>query len=162
MLEGSRLITSFFFSLLGDDMEAFAYPGVTNALFFVETSAYHRKTTFVQYFDKEGDGEVPYELFLRSIRAAMPSRRLALAHQAFDRMGEFSTAQPKLFVTFLASSGADHDVAHCRFSSGGSTNGLKLTSSHLKPAGCNCFRSFSFLRSVAWSTNAHTLLSCHV
>ena len=47
---------------------------------------------FVQYFDKEGDGEVPYELFLRSIRATMPSQRLALAHEAFDQMGELFTA----------------------------------------------------------------------
>lgn len=95
-------------------MEAFAYPGVINALFFVVTSAYHRKMTFVQYFDKEGDGEVPYELFLRSIRAAMPGRRLALAHQAFDRMGELSTVQTNLFVKLLASSSTEHDVAHCR------------------------------------------------
>ncbi|CAN0325955.1 unnamed protein product, partial [Ectocarpus sp. 8 AP-2014] len=39
-----------------------------------------------QHFDKEEDGEVPYELFLRHIRTTLPDGRLALAHQVFDRM----------------------------------------------------------------------------
>ncbi|CAM9380713.1 unnamed protein product, partial [Ectocarpus sp. 12 AP-2014] len=39
-----------------------------------------------QHFDKEGDGQVPYDLFLRHIRTTLPDGRLALAHQVFDRM----------------------------------------------------------------------------
>lgn len=48
----------------------------------------------MKHFDKEGDGEVPYELFLRHIRTTLPDGRLALAHQVFDRIGKLEALYP--------------------------------------------------------------------
>lgn len=86
----------------------------------------------------------------------MPSQRLALAHQVFDRMGGFSIVPPELLVTSLASwhrfyyaGGTEHDVYILDKRSRRIRNRVEITLPHPKPAGWYFFRSISFLRSAA-------------